>query len=1691
MAADEVDTDEELAASLKRPAADDAIAATVDTDDELSHKAAPPPEGTKVWCLWGRYEPARLMTVMQAFYQVRFDHDSGERWATASELVLPDMPVAQRSLQPGTTVLRPVDESGPTAALLQGTLVRRVPGSAAGISGASSSEEHWVVRADDAAKTRSTHAASALRLPVIHGNVLGSGQRLRVGERVLALRGVWRAGLLEGSPSRARGRCVKLDATPTDPSVRKVWVSGGQLALDEAADPDGLLQGSRVLALDARGVPTEVSLQSVDLEKEIATCVDESGEVRDVALAQLRTRLDTSFRVLVASGGFQRAKLHDFTPDGMYAVKLASGSVRWLSGCEIVSPRELELPPAERNEPLPPGTMVCVAPSEGVASARWLSAALVVRSEGETVCLRRPARQTPLIVRVSQPNEHSHAQPNGQGFGFVLDASSRIVELRPGSAADEAGLCVGDRVLRVDGEAVRSEDELSRALAGKGTIELAVAVERDGGEGGGDADGDGEIDEGADGTAWEVSRERVLPPLLTRGVRPRHVLKMGDEVFAMIGSWREALVEAHAQGEGGAPMAGRYLVHHGRGERRWADGGELAWHDIAPMQFDVAVARPMLAWHARSEGAHGGAFQSSFLERPDGAGFVAKFDSGTEAKLGLSELRERWTLPLRIVGLHGNYLPCKVLEALGGLLRVEFSADQSVRWALPEQLLAEEPVRADLAVGSHVAVERRGGMDADPHYERASLYKFGKGGDVEIVREGENVREVVPMAALRRTRLPSEMQGLVEGATAYAMHGVWRYGLVGGIMDDLGGLDGRVAAHVFDDAGKVIPTTLSKRDWATLDSDGGTMLAKLKRGAPIVMACDDGSFIEALLVKLPDAAGLLSVMLADGVAKQPHISTVRARVGEGHPYEYVAREAATRGERFEGFQVILVQKRWRALVARRTAARKAAERRQRFHAMMLAQRLARGWAARRRAERKRRERDEKLKKLHATTFLQRRARGWVARRRAEQKRREREMARAAAYAAWQAARAAAAKVIQGGWRRYRARNLRKELKLAAAKVAAHERERAATVLIQARWRGKLARIELGRRREAAAAAAALAAAEEAAQRELEARQAAVRIQGAWRLYWAKKLRKRLRSAADAARAQSHREEAAATRIQSMARRRAAIRRLRHAQAAATTIQARARGRRERQRYARTRARIVLVQSSWRRHLAIGQLRRAVAAATKIEAEERGRAARRRYRHAIAAAITIQAHARGWHARRRLCASSGHVVRVQSNWRRYKAIQGLRLARAAATRIAAAYRRRVARVAYLRARRAAITIQTYERRASACRRRRNACGAAIVIEAHARGMFGRREARRLRRLEDAWDLVGLSILEIQRCARGLLARRLAPRMRRDRAATLIQRFARGRAVRRPGGVGNRAAARHAVIRVQASARRLHARHAYARTRARIERVQARARTIHPRRAYAHARAAATTIERFGRGLLARRRKQRALSAARALQRGWRTHRRRVALYTFVAKSRAIVVHIQRIMRGRKVYKATRPAVAQYRADKAAKEVARIEAAHTKRALETTRLHSLLARTDASAARYGLGALAGVVAAAAAAAARPSSPDPLALYTASANGYSALAKPTAARRRRLPHEYPSSELALLEPKAAIAQLAAAEARLTAEAAAAAANPLSRYSLGGALRDELLEGMLASRAYRGKPVARRAAGDRLSLEPPGGVM
>ena len=66
----------------------------------------------------------------------------------------------------------------------------------------------------------------------------------------------------------------------------------------------------------------------------------------------------------------------------------------------------------------------------------------------------------------------------------------------------------GDKVLCVDGVPLRGM--LKDALAGKESTELLVAVDTEGGQGGGDADGDGELDEGEDGLGWEVTQ--VIAP---------------------------------------------------------------------------------------------------------------------------------------------------------------------------------------------------------------------------------------------------------------------------------------------------------------------------------------------------------------------------------------------------------------------------------------------------------------------------------------------------------------------------------------------------------------------------------------------------------------------------------------------------------------------------------------------------------------------------------------------------------------------------------------------------------------------------------------------------------------------------------------------------------------------------------------------------------------------------------------------------------------------------------------------------------------------------------------------------------------------------------------------------------------------------------------------------------------------------
>ena len=59
-----------------------------------------------------------------------------------------------------------------------------------------------------------------------------------------------------------------------------------------------------------------------------------------------------------------------------------------------------------------------------------------------------------------------------------------------------------------------------------------------------------------------------------------------------------------------------------------------------------------------------------------------RFEFGSEASIPLQRLRERWSCPLRVVALWGNYYKATVIESLGGLLRVQFAGGQ-VRWIAP------------------------------------------------------------------------------------------------------------------------------------------------------------------------------------------------------------------------------------------------------------------------------------------------------------------------------------------------------------------------------------------------------------------------------------------------------------------------------------------------------------------------------------------------------------------------------------------------------------------------------------------------------------------------------------------------------------------------------------------------------------------------------------------------------------------------------------------------------------------------------------------------------------------------------------------------------------------------------------------------------------------------------------------------
>ena len=63
----------------------------------------------------------------------------------------------------------------------------------------------------------------------------------------------------------------------------------------------------------------------------------------------------------------------------------------------------------------------------------------------------------------------------------------------------------------------------------------------------------------------------------------------------------------------------------------------------------------MLGWDENAR-----AFQNVDVLKPAGKSWWVRFDCGDERKLPVGSLRERWALPLRVLGYWGDYHSAKV-----------------------------------------------------------------------------------------------------------------------------------------------------------------------------------------------------------------------------------------------------------------------------------------------------------------------------------------------------------------------------------------------------------------------------------------------------------------------------------------------------------------------------------------------------------------------------------------------------------------------------------------------------------------------------------------------------------------------------------------------------------------------------------------------------------------------------------------------------------------------------------------------------------------------------------------------------------------------------------------------------------------------------------------------------------------------
>ena len=129
----------------------------------------------------------------------------------------------------------------------------------------------------------------------------------------------------------------------------------------------------------------------------------------------------------------------------------------------------------------------------------------------------------------------------------------------------------------------------------------------------------------------------------------------------------------------------------------------------------------------------------------------------------------------------------QVLESLGGILRVEFADSKQVRWALPDEVLADPVSDADpfgdpgyAHPGCHVAV-----LNGSDDARRATFVAHAADGQAEIAWDDkEGKRELVPLAHLRRPRRADEADGLAENASLLCCLGDWLPGVASEITEE-------------------------------------------------------------------------------------------------------------------------------------------------------------------------------------------------------------------------------------------------------------------------------------------------------------------------------------------------------------------------------------------------------------------------------------------------------------------------------------------------------------------------------------------------------------------------------------------------------------------------------------------------------------------------------------------------------------------------------------------------------------------------------------------------------------------------------------------------------------------------------------------------------------------------------------------